>query len=97
MPWWPRGQQAIANRGTGGSGAPNIVSVGRAIVTPEGFTEPRVPVELGPPSVVAEADGSFVFETLVENPQGVWRTGQRVRAQVTLPSVDGLSWLSERL
>ena len=76
---------------------PNIVSVGRAIVTPEGFTEPRVPVELGPPSVVAEADGSFVFDTLVENPQGVWRTGQRVRAQVTLPSVDGLSWLSERL
>jgi multidrug efflux pump subunit AcrA (membrane-fusion protein) len=65
----------------------------QAIVTPEGFKEPRIPVTFERAGPAARADGTFPLDTLLENPNGLFRPGQRVRAEVELPRTDALSFL----
>jgi multidrug efflux pump subunit AcrA (membrane-fusion protein) len=65
----------------------------QAILTPEGFKEPRIPVTFERAGPAARSDGTFPLDTLLENPNGLFRPGQRVRAEVELPRTDGLSWL----
>ena len=66
---------------------------GRAILVPVGFKEPRVPVVFGKAGPAASPDGSFPLETLLDNPNGAFRPGQAVQAEVELPTVDALEWM----
>lgn len=65
----------------------------QAILTPEGFKEPRIPVTFERAGPAARSDGTFPLDTLLENPNGLFRPGQRVRAEVEFNSTNGLIWL----
>lgn len=72
-----------------------VEGAGKAILTLADFKEPRVPVNFGKAAPAASADGTFALEILVDNPNGVFRPGLPVAAEIELPSVDALTFLTK--
>ena len=73
-----------------------VEGAGRALIAPVGFQEPRMPVNFTHASGAAGPDGNFDIEVVLENPNGAFRPGQKVTADVQLPAGDALSWLFGR-
>ena len=72
-----------------------VEGAGKAILTLADFKEPRVPVNFGKAAPAASADGTFALEIVVDNPNGVFRPGLPVTAEIELPSVDALTFLTK--
>lgn len=66
----------------------------RAVLTPDGFEEPRLPVQLT--TLEPSTTGNVKLEGRVDNPSGVLRPGQAVRLELEATPVDGLTWLLDR-
>jgi hypothetical protein len=66
----------------------------RAVLTPDGFEEPRLPVQLT--TFEPAVTGNVKLEGRVANPSGVLRPGQAVRLELEAVPVDGLTWLLDR-
>jgi pSer/pThr/pTyr-binding forkhead associated (FHA) protein/multidrug resistance efflux pump len=70
-----------------------VEAAGKAILTLEGFKEPRVPVSFGKAGAAASADGTFALEITLDNPNGFFRPGLPARAEIELESVDALTFM----
>jgi multidrug efflux pump subunit AcrA (membrane-fusion protein) len=85
--------RVMARLGVPPGALPQVEAARQGILTPEGFQEPRIPITFDRAGPAARADGTFPLDTLLENPNGLFRPGQRVRAEIELPRTDALSWL----
>lgn len=74
-----------------------VERAGVAELVPEGMSDQRFEVRLGPVGPAANANGTFPLEVTIINPEGRLRAGQRVTARVPQPDVSGLGWLWRRI